>query len=224
MLRTWFAARSFRRRSISRTALRKAFAASFASVMIGVNRCGMPSYMPSSTRLGSTRIMRTCSGVLLNSTLMIMALMATDLPEPVEPAISTWGMLARSAVTMRPLMSLPSAMGSRDFDCAKLSHSTTSRSQMVSRSWLGTWMPTVDLPAMRSMRMDSAAMARQRSSAGPGDRAGLTPAAGDAGVFDAGVGAELEGSDDGAGVDLGDLAVDAELGALGDEGASFVAQ
>ncbi len=48
--------------------------------------------------------------------------------------------------------------------------------------------------------------------------------AGDAGVFDAGVGAELEGGDDGAGVDLGDLAVDAELGALGDEGAGLFAQ
>ena len=138
MLRTWFAASSFNRRSISRTALRRAFAASFASVMIGVNRCGIPSYIPSSTRFGSTRIMRTCSGVLLNSTLMIIALIATDLPEPVEPAISTCGMLARSAVTMRPLMSLPSAIASLLLLCAKLSHSTTSRSQIVSRSWFGT--------------------------------------------------------------------------------------
>ena len=47
---------------------------------------------------------------------------------------------------------------------------------------------------------------------------------GDAGVFDAGVGAEFEGGDNGAGVDLGDLAVDAELGALLDEGAGFVAE
>ena len=38
---------------------------------------------------------------------MIMALMATLLPEPVEPAISRCGMVARSAVTVRPLMSLP---------------------------------------------------------------------------------------------------------------------
>ncbi len=46
---------------------------------------------------------------------MIMALMATDLPEPVEPAMSTCGMVARSAVTMRPLMSLPMAMVSLRF-------------------------------------------------------------------------------------------------------------
>ena len=43
--------------------------------------------------------------------------------------------------------------------------------------------------------------------------------AGDAGVLDAGVGAELEGGDDGAGIDLRDLAVDAELGALLDQDA-----
>src|ERR1039457_3355912 len=116
---------------------------------MGVNRWGMPSYRPNSTRLGSTRIMRTCSGVDLKSTDMIIALMATDLPEPVEPAMRMWGMAARSAVTMRPLMSLPRAMASLDLDCAKDSDSTTSRSQMVSRSWLGTWIPTVDLPAMR---------------------------------------------------------------------------
>ena len=36
--------------------------------------------------------------------------------------------------------------------------------------------------------------------------------AGDAGVLDAGVGAELERGDDGAGIDLDDLSVDAELG------------
>ncbi len=45
---------------------------------------------------------------------MIIALMATDLPLPVDPAISTCGMVARSAVTMRPLMSLPIASVSFD--------------------------------------------------------------------------------------------------------------
>src|ERR1019366_2031860 len=48
--------------------------------------------------------------------------------------------------------------------------------------------------------------------------------AGDAGVFDAGVGAELECGDYGAGVDLRDLTVDAELGTLLDEYASLVAE
>ncbi len=48
--------------------------------------------------------------------------------------------------------------------------------------------------------------------------------AGDAGVLDAGVGAELERGDDGAGIDLGDLAVDAELGAFLDQDPGFFAE
>ena len=39
---------------------------------------------------------------------------------PVEPAISRCGMAFRSAVTMRPLMSLPSASVSFDLDAEKL--------------------------------------------------------------------------------------------------------
>ena len=107
-----------------------------------------------------------------------MALMATDLPEPVEPAMSIWGMEARSAVTMRPLMSLPMERVRRERALTKVSLSMTSRRWMVSRSWLGTWMPTVLLPGMRSMRMLSARMARQRSSARPVTREYLTPASG----------------------------------------------
>ena len=42
---------------------------------------------------------------------------ATDLPEPVVPAINRWGILARSAITGSPPMVLPSASvsGARDF-------------------------------------------------------------------------------------------------------------
>ncbi len=69
---------------------------------------------------------------------MMKALMATLLPEPVEPAMSRCGMALRSAVTMRPLMSLPSASVSFDFEPRNSCASTTSRSQMVSRSWFGT--------------------------------------------------------------------------------------
>ena len=38
-----------------------------------------------------------------------MALMATDLPEPVVPAIRAWGMRARSATTGSPEMLEPRA-------------------------------------------------------------------------------------------------------------------
>src|SRR6202034_195856 len=52
---------------------------------------------------------------------------------------------------------------------------------------------------------------------GFGSEAEVFGEAGDAAVLDAGVGTELEGGDDGAGVDLDDLAGDVELGALFDE-------
>ena len=38
---------------------------------------------------------------------MIIALTPTDLPEPVVPATSKWGILARSTTTGLPAMSLP---------------------------------------------------------------------------------------------------------------------
>ena len=69
---------------------------------------------------------------------MIMALMATLLPEPVDPAISRCGIPFRSAVTMRPLMSLPSAIVSFDFEPMNSCDSMFSRSQMISRSRFGT--------------------------------------------------------------------------------------
>ena len=109
---------------------------------------------------------------------MMNALMATLLPEPVEPAMSRWGMVFSSAVTMRPLMSLPIANVIFDFDPRNSWASTTSRSQMVSRSWFGTWMPTVDFPDMRSIRMLSARNARQRSSHKLVMRLYLMPASG----------------------------------------------
>ena len=69
---------------------------------------------------------------------MIIALIATLLPAPVEPAISRWGIPARSAVTMRPLMSLPMAIVIFDFDPMNSCDSMFSRSQMISRWRFGT--------------------------------------------------------------------------------------
>ena len=104
--------------------------------------------------------------------------MATLLPVPVEPAMSRWGMPARSAAAMRPLMSLPMATVSFDFEPRNSCDSMFSRSQMISRSRFGTWMPTVLLPGMRSTRMLSARSARQRSSVRPMMRLYLMPASG----------------------------------------------
>ena len=65
-------------------------------------------------------------------------------------------------------------------------------------------MPTVDFPAMRSMRMLSA---RKRE-------AEVVAQTGDAAVLDTGFGLELEGRDHRAGIDLRDLSANVELAVL----------
>ena len=69
----------------------------------------MPSYTESSNIFGSIMIKRTCSGVDLYRRLNTIAFRATDLPEPVVPAISRCGMRPKSATIGWPPMSLPSA-------------------------------------------------------------------------------------------------------------------
>ena len=59
----------------------------------------MPSYAVSSTRFGSTRIMRTSSGVARMRIEVIIELTKLDLPEPVAPATSRCGIFARLAMT-----------------------------------------------------------------------------------------------------------------------------
>ena len=51
----------------------------------------------------------TSSGLERYKKLMMMLFTHTDLPLPVEPAISRWGILHRSATWALPAMSLPRA-------------------------------------------------------------------------------------------------------------------
>ena len=76
----------------------------------------MSSYIPSSSRFGSTMISRTSSGVARKRMLESMALTLTDLPVPVEPAISRCGIVARSLTNGSPWIVLPSASVSFDGD------------------------------------------------------------------------------------------------------------
>ena len=57
----------------------------------------MPSYGVSSTIFGSIRIIRTSSGVARDSSETSIEFTKLDLPEPVEPATSRCGILARLA-------------------------------------------------------------------------------------------------------------------------------
>jgi hypothetical protein len=83
-----------------------------------------------------------------------------DLPAPVAPAMSTWGMAARFIMTARPLMSRPTATSSgwvarRDSSLTRMSPSDT-----IWRRALGTSMPMACLPGMGArMRTSGVAMA-----------------------------------------------------------------
>ncbi len=138
----------------------------------------MPSYSPNSSRFGSTMIMRTSFGVDLNRIDMISEFSITDLPEPVEPATSRWGIVSSVATLMRPLMSLPSATVSGDAEPVNSSDSSIWRRLITSRFRFGTSMPTVDLPGMRSIMIDSALRPRHRSSVSVVMREYFTPASG----------------------------------------------
>ncbi len=74
----------------------------------------MPSYIAISSIFGSIRISRTSVGSDLYSSDSSIALMPTDLPEPVVPATSRCGIFARSATIGLPAMSLPSASVTAD--------------------------------------------------------------------------------------------------------------
>ena len=92
--------------------------------------------------------------------------MQTDLPEPVEPAISICGIFSRSATTILPEISLPIAIVLVDFAFWNSGLSMISRSSTVAVSLFGTSMPTADLPGIgASMRTRAAASAKARSSA-----------------------------------------------------------
>ena len=87
-----------------------------------------------------------------------IALTHADLPAPVVPATSRWGILARSAPIAWPAMSLPSHTVSGD-QSGGGAWKTSPRCTILRRA-LGTSMPTAVLPGIGArMRMSVAASA-----------------------------------------------------------------
>ena len=103
---------------------------------------------------------------------------ATDLPEPVVPAISRWGIFARSARTGAPPISLPSARASLWTDRSKLRAAIISRRKTVSRFWFGNSIPITLRPGTTATRTDRALIDRAISSARLITRDDFTPGAG----------------------------------------------
>ena len=108
----------------------------------------MPSYGVSSTIFGSIRIIRHSSGVARASSDTSIELTKLDLPEPVEPATSRWGIFVRFAVTKWPSMSLPRPITIGWLSLTVDGARSTSPRRTISRSELGTSMPTADLPGI----------------------------------------------------------------------------
>ena len=166
MFRTSARRRNSYRSSIFSQAQARIDSAFFMSVTTGCIRCGIRLYCESSTFLGSIRIIFTSSGRLVIRIERIIAFKQTDLPVPVRPAISRWGMSARSKTSGMPLTSLPRKSGIRhSLDCPS-TPAITSPSRTMSRWSLGTSMPTVVLPGIgATIRTLGTARAIARSSA-----------------------------------------------------------
>ena len=90
----------------------------------------------------------------------MMALMQTDLPWPVAPAISACGILARSWMTgLFVTLSTPSTTGSSIAASAQALDSMISRRSTSLRFLFGISMPTVPLPGTGA-RMRTASASR----------------------------------------------------------------
>ena len=110
--------------------------------------------------------------------LAMIPLTATDLPEPVEPATSKCGILAKSKLRAVPLTAFPRGISSR-FSGLVCDCSQSSRKDTVAISELGTSIPTKDFPGIgASIRTSFAAKARAKSSARLEMRLTRTPTAG----------------------------------------------
>ena len=147
---------------------------------------------------------RTSSGVARNRMLESIALTLTDLPVPVEPAISRCGIVARSLTNGSPWIVLPSASVSRDVRAAV----RLRLEQLAHR----------DLLAVRIGDLDPdgglAGDAVDEHGLGLHGEAEVIGEPRDLAVLHAGVGFELVGRDDRAGVNLHDRALDRELAAF----------
>ncbi len=113
----------------------------------------------------------------------MIALRPTDLPDPVAPAMSRWGVLARSSMNTSPSMVFPMGAGRAILPARAASRKVAVESiclkRTISRVRFGISTPMALLPGIGAMmRMPGAASAIARSSSSAVMRLILTPGAG----------------------------------------------
>ena len=86
----------------------------------------------------------------LNNKLRSIALIPTDLPEPVVPATSKCGILARSTTTDLPEISCPNARDKGDAALVNSHEAIISDSLTIFRLVFGISIPITDLPSITS--------------------------------------------------------------------------
>ena len=164
----------------------------------------MSSYIPSSSRFGSIMISRTSSGVARKRMLESIAFTLTDLPVPVEPAISRCGIVARSYDERLAV----DGLAERQRQLRLRSPVRIGLEQLAQRDLLAVRIGNLDA----DRRLAGNAIDQHRL--GLHRQAEVVGQAGDLAVFHAGVRLELVGRDDRARVNLDDRALDRELAAL----------
>ncbi len=102
--------------------------------------------------------MRTSSGVDRIRIEQMVALTKLDFPEPVAPATSRCGILARLATTKPPSTSLPSPTTRGWWSLRAALERSTSPRETISLSVFGISMPMADLPGI-GLRMRTSALA-----------------------------------------------------------------
>ena len=103
----------------------------------------------------------------------------TDFPDPVVPAISKWGISARSSVAISPVVFLPMARFNLESDVANFSELITDLKYTVAGLRFGISIPTEDLPGMGAItRTRLASMTLARSSESWTNLFTRTPSAG----------------------------------------------
>ena len=108
-----------------------------------------------------------------------MVFKQTDLPEPVVPAISKWGILTKSNVEISPEVVLPIARLNSLSDSANFSELMMERKNTVSGFRLGISIPTDDLPGIGAITLTRlASITLAKSSDNCTNLLTLTPSAG----------------------------------------------